>query len=99
MDPEIESISDTSLRQLSLASTAALRRACESLNLDARLEAAVWQLLESVDQGEALSQMRDSSPDLAKELFALAITAMVNSRRMLECEYEMIRRGLIKSPI
>ncbi len=99
MDPEIESISDKSLQRLSLASAAALRRACESLNLDAQLEAAAWKLLESVDQGEALSQMRDDSPDRAKELFALAITAMVNSRRMLECEYEMIRRGLIKSPI
>lgn len=99
MDPDVESLSDVSLRQLSHASAAALRRACESLSRDTQLEAAVWRLLDADDQGEALSQMRESSPDLAKELFALAITAMINSRRMLECEYEMIRRGLIKSPI
>lgn len=99
MDPEVERISDTSLRRLSHASATALRRTCESLNRDAHLEAAVWQLAKANDPGESLSQLRESSPDQAKKLFVLAIASMVNSRRMLECEQEMIRRGLIQSPM
>ena len=99
MEPEIESLSDAELRRIWKESTAAFNHACETLKANQQLEADVWRMLGANDLCESLAQMREELPDRTAKLFSLAIDAMIHSRRMLDSGKELLRRGLIESPM
>lgn len=72
---------------------------CRLANQDARLRRNMLSLINGLDAGESFDRLCDADPDLAGALLNLGLAAMTSSRMILLSQKELIRRGIVPTPI
>jgi hypothetical protein len=99
MTPDFAKISDQDLSAVSNEAIDEFHNACRLANEDARLRRNMLLLINGLDAGESFDRLCDEDPDLAEELLNLGLAAMTSSRMILLSQKELMRRGIVPTPI
>ncbi len=99
MTPDFTEISDQALLAMSNEAIDEFLNTCKLANQDARLRRNMLSLINSLDAGESFDRLCDEDPDLAEQLLNLGLAAMTSSRMILLSQKELIRRGIVPTPI
>ncbi len=99
MTPDFTKISDQDLLALSNEAIDDFHNACRLASHDDRLRRNMLSLINALDAGESFDRICDEDPDLADELLNLGLAAMTSSRLILLAQRELMRRGIVPTPI
>ena len=99
MTPDFTEISDQALLAMSNEAIEEFHNICRLANHDARLRRNMLLLINGLDVGESFDRLCDEDPDLADELLNLGLAAMTSSRMILLSQKELMRRGIVPTPI